>query len=433
MAKGASRRDQALKTFGAAVRATADCGSILVAERKFEPGDKIVAELWLYKSAPEGQSEVPFDARPRPNTERRHALQVPQNLDLAIQIASDTTLASDRALALFHPPVDQWPAALALRKALPRLVSRGTVSAAIDIEKLLQAFCVVEVNARLLTSQELALFDTASRANHSCHPNAIHTSQKGHIVCVKEIQVGEEICVTYLDYEELLLPTRIRRVRLQESWGFACHCERCTEAEERGEATQAFRCGHRSCQGKRIPSIQEHGMVLQPCELCGRKSEESPANLEAEQALTAELAALAEGSTLDLAMAWQPQDAQAALEACDAAGLHSDHWLVSGLHMVLAIMGLHRMPNPEVAADHLRQRIMSIKSFFPDSLVYAEACCWEYLGDAYMMQEASAEAEPCYESSWRITSMMMGDDDENAKEVRAKLLAARSAGASRGQ
>jgi hypothetical protein len=126
---------------------------------------------------------------------------------------------------------------MGLLKALPRLIERGMVPADVDVERLLQAFCVVEVNARLLVGQDLALFDTASRANHSCRPNAIHTSTNGHILSVREIRPGEEICVTYLDSQELLCPSELRQAQLQDNWGFLCSCERCVEAEEGGEAS----------------------------------------------------------------------------------------------------------------------------------------------------------------------------------------------------
>jgi hypothetical protein len=87
-----------------------------------------------------------------------------------------------------------------------------------------------------LAGQELfgyAMYPCASYFNHSCSPNL----QKRRIgrfytfTTCREVEEGEELCISYLGGAERELDTRSRQGRLKDGWFFDCSCTRCREHE----------------------------------------------------------------------------------------------------------------------------------------------------------------------------------------------------------
>ncbi|KAH6883366.1 hypothetical protein BKA58DRAFT_35533 [Alternaria rosae] len=69
----------------------------------------------------------------------------------------------------------------------------------------------------------------ASYFNHSCGPN-IEKRREGRtwfFKAGKDIQAGQELCITYLSGEERKLSRGKRMLRLKKTWGFDCGCVRC--------------------------------------------------------------------------------------------------------------------------------------------------------------------------------------------------------------
>ncbi|EMD88430.1 hypothetical protein COCC4DRAFT_149869 [Bipolaris maydis ATCC 48331] len=69
----------------------------------------------------------------------------------------------------------------------------------------------------------------ASYFNHSCGPN-IEKKREGRVWYFRtgrEIEKGQELCITYLSGEERKLSRGQRMLRLKKTWGFDCGCERC--------------------------------------------------------------------------------------------------------------------------------------------------------------------------------------------------------------
>ncbi|KAJ4364182.1 Histone-lysine N-methyltransferase set-6 [Neocucurbitaria cava] len=69
----------------------------------------------------------------------------------------------------------------------------------------------------------------ASYFNHSCGPN-IEKKRTGRIWefrAARDIEKGEELCITYLSGEERKLSRGKRMLTLKRNWGFECACERC--------------------------------------------------------------------------------------------------------------------------------------------------------------------------------------------------------------
>jgi SET and MYND domain-containing protein len=76
-----------------------------------------------------------------------------------------------------------------------------------------------------------AVFPTASYFNHSCRPNLIKTrnGRSWRFETNREVPAGKELCITYLGGAEKELDVLQRRMRLQDTWGFECSCEKCLE------------------------------------------------------------------------------------------------------------------------------------------------------------------------------------------------------------
>ena len=77
-----------------------------------------------------------------------------------------------------------------------------------------------------------AIFETMTRVNHSCLPNAIFGYDwgkgQGCLRACREIKLDEEITIAYRpDMSWTSAPER--RADLQESYGFSCNCEVCAE------------------------------------------------------------------------------------------------------------------------------------------------------------------------------------------------------------
>jgi hypothetical protein len=71
----------------------------------------------------------------------------------------------------------------------------------------------------------------ASYFNHSCGPN-IEKEREGrtwYFRAGRDMEKGEELCITYLSGEERKLSRGQRMLRLKKTWGFDCGCERCEE------------------------------------------------------------------------------------------------------------------------------------------------------------------------------------------------------------
>ncbi|TKA62034.1 hypothetical protein B0A55_10885 [Friedmanniomyces simplex] len=85
-----------------------------------------------------------------------------------------------------------------------------------------------------------ALYPSASYFNHSCDPNVAkqRVGNAWRFWVVRDVQQGEELCISYLGGDEKDLNVRQRRAHLREVWGFACECARC-----RREATSSQDAG----------------------------------------------------------------------------------------------------------------------------------------------------------------------------------------------
>ncbi|KAH7406375.1 hypothetical protein DE146DRAFT_647337 [Phaeosphaeria sp. MPI-PUGE-AT-0046c] len=69
----------------------------------------------------------------------------------------------------------------------------------------------------------------ASYFNHSCGPNVEkkRVGRTWEFKVAKDVEVGEELCITYLSGEERTWSKEKRNLTLKRNWGFECACTRC--------------------------------------------------------------------------------------------------------------------------------------------------------------------------------------------------------------
>lgn len=81
---------------------------------------------------------------------------------------------------------------------------------------------------------EVVLCLWISRFNHSCRPNAVvqwNADMDVQVLrAIKSIELDEEICISYLG-EDIMEKRKVRRKKLQSSFGFDCRCVSCEKSD----------------------------------------------------------------------------------------------------------------------------------------------------------------------------------------------------------
>merc|ERR1712232_239351 len=116
---------------------------------------------------------------------------------------------------------------------------------------------------------------------------------------IETIAVGDEVCITYLTDEQMLLPSSERREQLQRKWEFVCRCERCSaDADD----TRAFPCGVQECLG--VCHVLQNGTSVGGCSECATvmSAPDFDATLSKESALHHTLGTLNTVSQLEVLM-----------------------------------------------------------------------------------------------------------------------------------
>ncbi|XP_018327874.1 SET and MYND domain-containing protein 5 [Agrilus planipennis] len=98
-------------------------------------------------------------------------------------------------------------------------------------------------SGNFLNNEGVALFSMQSSANHSCDPNAepnyLHNNSRLSLVALKDIQEGDEICISYLDECNLSRSRHSRHKMLKENYLFVCCCPKCKEQVEDPDVTSS--------------------------------------------------------------------------------------------------------------------------------------------------------------------------------------------------
>lgn len=73
------------------------------------------------------------------------------------------------------------------------------------------------------------VWPSASFWNHSCDPNVskFRSGRTWHFSTSRDVEGGEELCISYLGGDETSLNVHDRKQRLRETWAFECLCLKC--------------------------------------------------------------------------------------------------------------------------------------------------------------------------------------------------------------
>merc|ERR1719265_1174657 len=141
---------------------------------------------------------------------------------------------------------------------------------------------------------DVAVFPLLARANHSCAPNCLVDADDGTMRAIRDIVMGDELTISYLDDAALLFLRDRRRQELTSRWDFHCECDRCRSPVD---DTRRFRscCKSAGCSGELVG--MGHPSLSLTCSLCSSVLEPAFAKtlLEAENSAILELRSASSG------------------------------------------------------------------------------------------------------------------------------------------
>ena len=102
-------------------------------------------------------------------------------------------------------------------------------------EMLYDTYCKIALNAsqssKLSGVSAMAVYTNFSLFNHCCVPNCAWKMENGVkiVYTLKDIEKGEELCISYISDIHRLLPGNFRREKLMSVFGFECRCSVCVD------------------------------------------------------------------------------------------------------------------------------------------------------------------------------------------------------------
>ena len=382
-----------------------------------DPGDILLSEAPLMAVEPLSEED------PILQLDRLDPSLPAHTLAAAVEYFSAPREVQQRVSALHSPEnILDHPSASAVHAACGVLQEAGLLSPSADPEHFTRVYCIFALNGRSASDGSLCLYEVADRINHSCRPNAMHSNGVVRAIC--EISCGEEVTVSYLDDDALLLPTPVRQNRLHATWLFSCTCEQCAADIDK---SRAYCCTN--CKGPVWPPTPLDGPQHCQCAACGQEYPDA-LNCTPELLLTDSLPWLnSVGDVSMLVLLEQVCYEQLVdlLNSPEAKALHTTHWLISLLHFMCGLECLTQQNRKSTQAiGHFRVRVVALQALFGDAVMSAQACVWEYLGDANVADgniadASAAEALQCYETSWRLTSLLFGKKHEETRMIRHKV------------
>merc|ERR1712226_953932 len=119
----------------------------------------------------------------------------------------------------------------------------------------------------------IALFDKVSMFSHSCCPNAEFDFEGPTCIAVraiKDLAMGEEVCISYLPTFALRQSTEMRRLKLEDHL-FTCQCARC---QWPADLSRGLRCAVATCPGicflPGATTTESAPCSTLPCTVCGK-------------------------------------------------------------------------------------------------------------------------------------------------------------------
>ena len=110
-------------------------------------------------------------------------------------------------------------------------------------EMLYDTYCKIALNASQSSAlsgvSAMAVYTNFSLFNHCCVPNCAWKMENGVkiVYTLKDIEKGEELCISYISDIHRLLPGNFRREKLMSVFGFECRCSVCVDEKVSGSAS----------------------------------------------------------------------------------------------------------------------------------------------------------------------------------------------------
>lgn len=101
--------------------------------------------------------------------------------------------------------------------------------------------CEETCGIQFMDNEGCALFSTQAMLNHDCDPNAeikyLNDTHRLTLLATRDVAVGEEVCISYLDDCMLSNSKRRRREYLESNYLFYCNCKRCNSEDTDNESS----------------------------------------------------------------------------------------------------------------------------------------------------------------------------------------------------
>ncbi|CAD7929953.1 unnamed protein product [Amoebophrya sp. A25] len=173
------------------------------------------------------------------------------------------------------------------------------------------------------TEEGLVLYNRISMCAHSCDPNCCWTYGEGDSFVLRArrfVAAGEEITISYLQDDDLLKSTDVRRKKL-ENWKFSCKCDRCEEAID---SCRGFRC--LQCRtGGHLVYANADPVALTKCDVCGENCDDIDQIMRLEPEYQERILGLDKNNITDVQLVYQ-----ASLDF-----FHPRHWCLFMLENML--------------------------------------------------------------------------------------------------
>lgn len=99
----------------------------------------------------------------------------------------------------------------------------------------------ISTGTDFMNNEGAALYRLQSACNHSCDPNAEVTFPGNNdalaLVALRDIEDGDEICISYLEECQRTRSRHSRQKQLRENYVFICECEKCEEEKHEPDVT----------------------------------------------------------------------------------------------------------------------------------------------------------------------------------------------------
>lgn len=211
----------------------------------------------------------------------------------------------------------------------------------------------------------LVLYNRISMCAHSCDPSCCWSYGEEDAFVLRSrvsLKEGQELTISYLQDEDLLKSTAVRRAKLQ-NWRFTCMCERCILEVDLG---RGFRC--RRCRvGVLYANIVNN--TLEACNVCGSTAlkDDMKMLIHLEEEYVNRVESLDKTDVADVETVYQA-----------AIDIFERHWILYVMDTIL--WEAHREKKLQDAMEHQRRRIDFHEHFYPRP-TFILAWCHEEFGD----------------------------------------------------